>query len=739
MAAVSQVVYESGLTNGTEAGVAATAVSGTLRVADDDGLETITQITIGDQEIPITAGDLAALIGTTVETDYGSLTITSYTSPELSGVTSGEFGFVYTLGLTVDNDSQDGATDGGYVESIGFAVSDGESSASASIDITIVDDAPTVSVSTSPAEAVVGEDSIGQGQGGDLLNIDALVNIGADQETSNIEFSIALAVEGVDSGLRSINGEPVLLYSTGTDGVEGRTAGGQVVFAMTLNADTGGLNVVLLEALDHPTDESVLHFSAGLLLASASVTDADGDTTSSSVDLSVAVGFGDSVPVLLSVSGVSIDNEIPTSVTGQVVVDAPDEPVAFSLAASLDLAPDHLTYTLDADGLLIATDGCGETVFTLSVNANGEYTFTLLKTAPESEALSPVLNGDNVLAAGSPQISQAVPLFDAAGLEVTSVVFSANGALQPSNDGLGVDSNLITGAKGQSDADVLSMTFADMVNDATLQIGNLKATDELTWRVFLGNDLVDAGSIQENFMDGGMLVEISNDEAAEYVIDLSQNGLDPNLMFDRLELSAGDGDSYKFIGFTVEKPTTVEDSDLQFAVTAVDADGDESEPALINVRVDGSGETMELVTDGQPITLLVDTVDDMAGDTVLSGGTGVDVFAWHLSEPGARDSVIDFDTAGLLEGGDALDLSELLTDADKTDLTSYLSFEDGGDGSTLVKVSVAGEFTGDAEADASVPQQTIELQGVSINDLGDSSGQAALINDLIQSGKLIIE
>ena len=739
MSAPDSVVYEAGLVSGSDPGVAATSVQGTLKVSDSDGLETISMITIGDQEIAVVDGNLAAVVGTTLATDYGTLVITGYTSPEVSGQSGGLFDFVYSLNEAVNNLTQDGATDAHYVESIAVAVSDGEESANANINVKIVDDHPTVVVTASPAIATVEEDSIGQAQGVDLLNINALVEIGADSDSANVVYSIEVAEDGVDSGLRTINGDPVLLYSTGEGTMEGRTASGIQVFTMALNAETGNLNVTLLESLYHPTDEAVLHLGAGMLKATVSVMDADGDTSSDSVDLSVAIGFGDSVPVLLSATGISIDNEVPTSISGQVVVQAPDEPIAFSLAASLDYAPDYLNYTLAEDGTLVATDGSGDVVFTMEIDSSGEYTFTLLKSSPEVVALSPAFNSSNVIAAGSPTESAPVTLFDADGNAVTDVVFSGTGNLNPSNDGLGIDNGLITGAKGQSSADILSMQFADLVNDASLHIGNISTSDFLLWKVFLNGQEVDGGVIKGSYMNDGTEVPIENNEAAEYWIDLSQNGLDAGLMFDTLQITAGFGDAYKFIGFTVEKPSAIDDSDLQFAVTATDADGDESETIMLNVRVDGSGEAKEFAIDGEPVTLLVDTIDDIAGDTMLSGGDGVDVFAWHLSEPGAQDVLTDFGTTGLLEGGDALDLSELLTDADKTDLTSYLSFEDSGDGGTLVKISVAGEFTGNAEADSAVSHQTIELQGVSLSELGDPSGQAALISDLIQSGKLIIE
>ena len=53
----------------------------------------------------------------------------------------------------------------------------------------------------------------------------------------------------------------------------------------------------------------------------------------------------------------------------------------FDLSSSLGLAPEGLTYSIDASGTLVATDAFGDTVFTLSIDESGQYNFTLLKYA----------------------------------------------------------------------------------------------------------------------------------------------------------------------------------------------------------------------------------------------------------------------------------------------------------------------------------------------------------------------
>jgi hypothetical protein len=245
----------------------------------------------------------------------------------------------------------------------------------------------------------------------------------------------------------------------------------------------------------------------------------------------------------------------------------------------------------------------------------------------------------------------------------------------------------------------------------------------LVWRVYDDGVLVDSGEIfQSYYAPDGSLVTISNSESPTYWIDLSANGLDEGAVFDTLELSAAQDASYKFLAFTVEKPLTVGDLTLQFGVDAIDGDGDHSATAGFSVTLDGSGSVLQ----------------DLAGDTVLAGGEGADVFKWTLAETGAHDTVSDFDMSSPSAGGDTLDLRDLFPfeGQDSSTLSHYLHFESSGTGGTLVKISTAGEFTGIAHQDAGVAYQTIELQGVDLLSLGSDQ---QIIDSLITHGKLITD
>ncbi|ARP84494.1 hypothetical protein CAL12_11555 [Bordetella genomosp. 8] len=90
---------------------------------------------------------------------------------------------------------------------------------------------------------------------------------------------------------------------------------------------------------------------------------------------------------------------------------------------------------------------------------------------------------------------------------------------------------------------------------------------------------------------------------------------------------------------------------------------------------------------------------------------------------------MDFDTRAASAGGDVLDLHELLNNPADSDLTKYLHFSKSGT-DTVINVST----TGGAAQQAF--DQKIVLHGVDLSNNGALQNDQAIINDLIQKGKL---
>jgi T1SS-143 domain-containing protein len=162
-----------------------------------------------------------------------------------------------------------------------------------------------------------------------------------------------------------------------------------------------------------------------------------------------------------------------------------------------------------------------------------------------------------------------------------------------------------------------------------------------------------------------------------------------------------------------------------------DRDGDQNVGSLtINVDFDGPR-----IVDGTP------------GNDSLIGLAGSDVFRWDFGDEGtagspAEDTVTDFGMARLSEGGDALDLRDLLVGENSGNLENYLDFDTTSSaGDTIIRISSDGSFSGGNYA-AGVEDQRIVLEGVNIRaDLGLDSNASdnQIINALLSSGKLITD
>ncbi len=117
------------------------------------------------------------------------------------------------------------------------------------------------------------------------------------------------------------------------------------------------------------------------------------------------------------------------------------------------------------------------------------------------------------------------------------------------------------------------------------------------------------------------------------------------------------------------------------------------------------------------------------GNDTLTGGPGSDTFVWIAGHEGtsssvAIDTITDFNATA---GGDAIDLSLLLSGETETTLDQYLNVNVTG-GNTEIEVKPDG-----ASGDVT---QKIVLQGVDLSGLGDNT---AILNTLLQNGNLHID
>ena len=124
------------------------------------------------------------------------------------------------------------------------------------------------------------------------------------------------------------------------------------------------------------------------------------------------------------------------------------------------------------------------------------------------------------------------------------------------------------------------------------------------------------------------------------------------------------------------------------------------------------------------------------GDDILIGGAGSDTFKWELGDQGttakpAVDTIKDFSLGKPADGGDILDLKDLLVGEKDGTLTQYLNFHKEGN-NTVIDVNTQGKL-GTQGAD-----QKIVLENIDLTQGGQMNNQA-IINDLLQKGKLNVD
>lgn len=139
-----------------------------------------------------------------------------------------------------------------------------------------------------------------------------------------MKVGLNLSASGVDSGLKTTNGQTILLFVEGdlvvgrydSNGVGGVTGADIAAFAIAID-NTGTLSVAQYISLFHPeanTHNEGVYLAPGVLKATVTLTDGDGDKVTSTADISAAIRFEDDGPdAKLYVSmqgGVTLDESV---------------------------------------------------------------------------------------------------------------------------------------------------------------------------------------------------------------------------------------------------------------------------------------------------------------------------------------------------------------------------------------------------------------------------------------------
>ncbi|MEW4340429.1 retention module-containing protein [Vibrio diabolicus] len=511
----------------------------------------------------------------------------------------------------------------------------------ATIPVTITDDVPSID---NVVPLTVDEDD--------------LATIGSDQNDDAFMSGSFSTTEGSDSvvkyqldatadplaGLTS-QGEPVVLAETANgDGsfTYTATADGNAVFELVLKPD-GSYTFTLLGPLDHAMNSDSLQIDFPVI-----ATDFDGDTSTKILPVTIV----DDQPSITNVDAISVDeDDLATigsdqnesvSIDGHFVTMGSDHVVSYQLDASsnpINGLTSHgvvvtMTESENADGSFTYTATAGsEAVFTLTVNSDGSYNFTL--------------EGPIDHATGSDELTLNFPI-------------------------------IATDFDGDTTTETIPVTIVD--DKPTITDVDAITVDEDDLGT-IGSDQTDPISIDGNFtttQGSDRVVSYQLDASATPVAGLTSQGVAVTLT----EIANGDGSftyeatagseavftltvntdgSYQF---TLEGPIDhAVDSDeltLNFPIIATDFDGDTS-VETIPVKIVDDKPTL-----GGIEATSVQTVDEDDIPIVGSDGTQSNSIAGNFIATDGSDGIVEYGVSdlttpvqGLTSGGQSLVMVEV--------------------------------------------------------------------------------
>ncbi|WP_081232167.1 DUF5801 repeats-in-toxin domain-containing protein [Pseudomonas chlororaphis] len=402
-------VDEDGLANGIAGGVG--DVPGEVTTASGN----VTGIFQSGADVPLTyslssdtsglpalsSGGVAlvySVVGDTLTAKAGAIDVFTFS---LNAAGDYSFTLLQPLDHPAGNDENDITLSLGAMLQATDKDGDTVTAAAEKLVITVDDDTPTAA---GTAEAgTVDEDGLANGIAGGVGDVAGEATTASGNVTgifqSGADVPLTYSLSSDTSGLPALSsGGVALVYSVAGDTLTAK-AGAVDVFTFSLSA-AGAYSFTLLQPLDHPAgdDENDITINLGAMLQA---TDKDGDTVTAAAD-KLVITVDDDTPTANGTAGAGTVDEdgLANGIAGGVG-DVPGEATTASgsVTAIFQSGADiPLTYSLSSDtsglpalssgGVTLVYSVAGDTltakagavdVFTFSLNAAGDYSFSLLQ------------------------------------------------------------------------------------------------------------------------------------------------------------------------------------------------------------------------------------------------------------------------------------------------------------------------------------------------------------------------
>lgn len=524
-----------------------------------------------------------------------------------------------------------------------------------------------------------------------------------DDGAGRIEPNNDVSVSGSTGGILYSGGQEVVISQT-PDGYVGTTSGGQTVFTLTVDPSTGEFEYTQNTSFDHA--DAFDHDDQIQITFGVQIVDADGDSQSSNIQI-------------------QINDDGPQAVDDCVKFDVSDDSVAGDVTTNDSFSTDNpnAVSQVEFKGLVVDVPQQGDVSIdgdygTLTISADGDYTYTLFPGYSSTQTHSTILNPDTNDVAGIQNT------FSKNGITISSVGddFDLTWLDTHVGSGIGLDNlNVRDSQKVYGNNEALNIALdqaADTVWITVAELGSNNSSGHhgVDYIVTFADGSTQAG--EQQFVPGEIINGVFT-----FSLDKEDFG---GKTITNIELGSTNDGAYKKASFllnNVKAVSTTEAPDVkdEFEYTLRDADGDTSTAIL---KIQGNVEEGKIIkgkecrdddlVGGKGDDTLYglsgnDTLNGKEGDDLLYGGSGSDTFVMENLGRGV-DVIGDFDT----NEGDVLDFGSLLSGYDPTqkaiDEFVFAREENGG---TVISIDTSGS------GDSTNAVDMVALEGIQNVDVQD--------------------